>query len=277
MGLPLVQRLKFADELRQCVGIFGKRRRHHQASQNVIRASKGVDSSKTLPPPQPAELMPGSQPHPAHPLTAGQPPVYQWTMATCRSRMLLPGLTLLLLSWPALVPAEELPLTRDLPIQEFQNKAETPSYNFDAPPGGIFRSILVAEGFDEELGFRRTHEIVPINPTEVFRPEAPSVFIVFTVFPHYQSYQVVGVCYPEQVDGLDPKVPVAKDSMYLALEDESGYLKLFPSAEHWKPGRYKVEIHIGWEVTEISLTGTMRFTVAQSAKPPSGEPNVSPR
>lgn len=163
--------------------------------------------------------------------------------------------------------AEEVPLTRDVPIQEFQNQAETPHYDFDAPPKGIFRSIQLAAGFEEEVGFRRTHEIVPVNPTEVFRPDSPSVFIVFSVFPHYQGYQVMGVCYPEQVDGLDPKTPFLKDSMYLALEDESGYLKLFPPEDRWKPGKYKVEIHIGYEVSDVSLIGTMRFTVAQAGDP----------
>lgn len=162
--------------------------------------------------------------------------------------------------------AEEVPLTRDLPIQEFQNKAEPSHYDFDAPPRGIFRSIQMAAGFEEEVGFRRTHEIVPVSPMEVFRPDSPSVFIVFSVFPHYQGYQVTGVCYPEQVDGLDSATPVLKDSMYLALEDESGYLKLHPPTERWKPGKYKVEIHVGYEVSDVSLIGTMRFTVAQSAE-----------
>jgi len=63
------------------------------------------------------------------------------------------------------------------------------------------------------------------------------------------------------VDGLDPKTPVSKDSMYLALEDDTGYLKLFPPEERWPAGQYKVEIHVGWEVSDVSLMGTMRFTV----------------
>nr|MBI3612381.1 hypothetical protein [Nitrospirota bacterium] len=197
-------------------------------------------------------------------------------MTTIFSRMLLAGVVVLVLPWPMPAPAEEIPLTRDVPIQEFQNKADQPSYNFDAPPQGVFRSIQTSEGYEEELGFRRTHEIVSVSPTDVFRPEAPSVFIVFTVFPHYQAYQVIGICYPEGVEGLDPKTPVTKDSMYLALEDESGYLKLFPPSDRWKPGKYKVEIHIGWEASEISLIGTMRFTVAQAGAAPAGAAPVRP-
>jgi hypothetical protein len=56
--------------------------------------------------------------------------------------------------------------------------------------------------------------------------------------------------------------------MYIALEDHTGYLKLFPAEGRWKPGRYKVEIHAGEQVNEMSLLGTMRFTViaAQSGQ-----------
>ena len=181
-----------------------------------------------------------------------------------RLRILTAGLLAACLA-ASQVPAEEVPLTRDVPIQDFQNKAETSHYDFDAPPKGIFRSIQLAAGFEEELGYRRTHEIVPVNPMEIFLPDSPSVFIVFSVYPHYQGYQVIGICYPEQVEGLDSATPVQKDSMYLALEDESGYLKLHPPTDRWKPGKYKVEIHVGYEVSDVSLIGTMRFTVAQNA------------
>ena len=152
-------------------------------------------------------------------------------------------------------------------LPDLQDSNPLPSYDFDKPPVGLFRSIHTAEGFDEELGFRRTYEIVPVKPTDVFPPSTPAVYIVFSVFPHYQSYQVFGICYPEKVPGLDPKIVIAQDTMYLALEDESGYVKLTPPPGGWKPGQYKVEIQVGFAVNELSLTGTMRFSVAASNQP----------
>jgi hypothetical protein len=163
--------------------------------------------------------------------------------------------------------AEDLPLTKNLPIPEFQNRAQDAKpYNFDAPPEGMFRSITMAEDFEEELGFRRTHEIVPVKPTERFAPNTPAIFIIFALHQHYQAFKVFGRCLPEGVSGLEPGTVVSEDAMYIALEDETGYLRLLPPKGGWTPGRYKVEIHAGEQVNEMSLVGTMRFTIAASGK-----------
>lgn len=156
--------------------------------------------------------------------------------------------------------AEEPPLTRNVPIEKFQDLGPIEPYDFNAPPRGIFHSIVTSRNFEEELGFRRSHEIVPVDPTDEFSPDS-RVFIVFKLFQHYESFQVFGICYPEQVEGLDPAKPIAQDTMYIALEDESGYLKFFAPDRGWKPGTYKVEIYLGWEVNPIGMVGTMRFTV----------------
>ena len=184
-------------------------------------------------------------------------------MGIVRMPIIGPVLIITLLGAPAAFAAD----SGASGIPELQDKNPFSSYDFNKPPEGLFRSIQTAEGFDEELGFRRTHEIVPVRPTDVFPPSSSAVYIVFSVHQHYQPYQVFGVCYPEQVPGLDPKTQVAQDTMYLALEDESGYVRLAQPPGGWKPGRYKVEIHVGFQVNELSMMGTMRFTVAASNQP----------
>src|SRR6476660_6976424 len=98
------------------------------------------------------------------------------------------------------------------------------------------------------------------DPTESFRPDS-SVYMIFRLHQHLESFQVFGLCYPEEVAGLDPRTLLVQDTMLIALEDETGYIKLDSPSGVWKPGRYRVEIHVGWRVNEISLMGTMRFTV----------------
>lgn len=159
--------------------------------------------------------------------------------------------------------AEDLPLTKNQPITEFQNRAEDAKpYDFDAPPEGFFRSIVTAEDFEEEIGPLRSHVIVPVRPTDRFAVNTPAVFIVFLLHQHYQGFKIFGRCFPEFVPGLVPATVVTEDVMQVALEDESGYLKLSPPSGGWRPGRYKVEIHAGEEVNEMSLMGAMRFTIA---------------
>ena len=168
----------------------------------------------------------------------------------------------LLCFWFGYAQSEDLPITKNSSIPDFQNREQDMKpYDFDAPPGGMFRSITMAEGFDEELGFRRTLEIIPVRPTEQFRPDAAGVFIVFQLHQHYQAFKVFGRCFPEAVAGLDPHSIIGQDAVYITLEDESGYLKLTPPDGGWRPGRYKVEIFAGEQVNEVSLVGTMRFTV----------------
>lgn len=175
----------------------------------------------------------------------------------------------------SLLWAGDLPLTHNVPIPDFQNRTDSAQpYNFDAPPAGMFRHIVLAEGFEEELGFQRTHEIVPVKPTEQFSAGGKPVFIVFELHQHYQSFQLFGRCYPEQVPGLDGRTIVAEDAMYIALEDQTGYLKLFPSEGSWKPGQYKVEIHAGEQINDMSLMGTMRFTITASSD---AVPPISPQ
>jgi len=166
------------------------------------------------------------------------------------------------LLWAQPLLADELPLTENKPISEFQNRTEdVAGYDFDAPPRGMFRSITTAEDFEERLGFHRTHEIVPVRPTEQFASSAPAVFIVFSLHQHYQGFTIFGRCLPEVVTGIAAGAIVSEDAMHVALEDESGYLKLAAPHGGWQPGRYKVEIHAGEQISEMSLMGTMRFTI----------------
>ena len=177
--------------------------------------------------------------------------------------MLLAALSL----WSYIAAAEELPLTENVPISEFQNRPEdATAYDFDAPPQGMFRSITMAEDFEERLGFLRAHEIVPIRPTDKFPVDARAIYVVFSLHQHYQAFKVFGRCRPDRVSGLDQDTIVAEDAMHIALEDESGYLKLASPASGWKPGRYKVEIHAGEQINEMSLMGTMRFTILAANK-----------
>ncbi len=148
------------------------------------------------------------------------------------------------------------------PLDYYKNPTPDSSRLKDKTPGGLFLHITLAERFEEDFDFRRGHRYYPIHPTEVFPSDALAVHVVFRVFQHYTAYQVIGRLFPEKVPGLSGETFTDEETVYLTVEDESGYLKFFaPSQEGWIPGLYRVEIFVGFEANEVTRMGILHFTV----------------
>ncbi len=148
------------------------------------------------------------------------------------------------------------------PLDYYKNPALDLSGLQDERPGGLFLHITLAESFEEDLDLRRGHRYYPLRPTEEFASDALAVHVVFRVFKHYSAYQVIGRLFPEKVPGFSGETFSDEETAYLALEDESGYLKFFaPSQEGWIPGLYRVDIFVGYEANDFTHMGTLRFTV----------------
>jgi len=160
------------------------------------------------------------------------------------------------------VPEERVPD----PLDYYKNPARNSSGFTDETPSGLFRHITVAESFEEDLDFRRGHHYYPVKPTEAFSPDTPAVHVVFRVFKHYSAYQVIGRLFPEKVAGLSGDTFTDEETAYLAVEDDSGYLKFFaPSKNGWSPGLYRIDIFVGFEANDLTRMGTLRFTVTPNA------------
>jgi len=71
--------------------------------------------------------------------------------------------------------ADDAPITRNVPIPDFQNPNDTKSYDFDATPQGLFLSIQFAEGFEDEIGYRRSTKSFPSIQQNRFAPIRPSI------------------------------------------------------------------------------------------------------
>lgn len=136
----------------------------------------------------------------------------------------------------------------------------------DQKPKGLFLDITLAEDFDEDLEFRRGNLYYPVHPTEEFTIEAAAVYVVFRVFKHYSAYQVIGQMFPDTAKGSNTAEMIDEDTAYLALEDESGYLKFFPPIDHgWVPGQYRIDIFVGYEANAVTKMGALRFHVKEAS------------
>ncbi len=148
------------------------------------------------------------------------------------------------------------------PYTGYSNSPNLPSS--DHKPEGLFADIVFAESVEEDRTIRRGHILVPVNPTDTFPQSAKSVHLVFTVHEHLAPFQIIGRLFPEQVPGTDPSQWIDEDRAELALEDESGYLKFFAKDGIWKPGRYRVDVYVGYMVNTMNKMGTMRFAINSS-------------
>ncbi len=155
------------------------------------------------------------------------------------------------------------------PLPYYNNlpRLGTPSQSpLDQKPKGLFLDITLAEDFDEDLEFRRGNRYYPVRPTEEFRVDIPAVYVVFRVFKHYSAYQVIGQLFPDTIEERNAQEMIDEDTAYLAVEDESGYLKFFPPTDHgWMPGEYRIDIFVGYEANAVTKMGTLRFRVVKAS------------
>ena len=152
------------------------------------------------------------------------------------------------------------------PLDYYKNPTPDSSAFQNETPGGLFLHITLAEGVEEDLDVRLGHRYYPIRPTQAFPPDALAIHVVFRVFKHYSAYQVIGRLFPEQVPGLSGETFTDEETAYLAVEDESGFLKFFSQTQNgWIPGLYRIDIFVGFEANDLTRMGSLRFTVTPKA------------
>ncbi len=153
------------------------------------------------------------------------------------------------------------------PDQDYSSSPTIPST--DQKPGGLFQSLDFAESVELDPTIRRGHMYVPVNPTETFSSQIPSIYLVFSVHKHLSSYQIIGRLFHESGSRGNSSQLIDEESAELATEDESGYLKFFPPNATWPSGQYRVDIYVGYVANPVNQMGSMHFTVASSSVAPS--------
>ena len=157
---------------------------------------------------------------------------------------------------------DKSPTVGSAPYDNYSDSPNLPST--DHKPGGLFADMVFAESVEEDRTIRRGHILVPVNATDIFPTSAKAVHLVFAVHEHLAPFQVIGRLFPEMVPETDANLWIDEDIADLALEDESGYLKFFAPDEKWQPGRYRVDVYVGYMVNTMNKMGTMRFSIEQN-------------
>ena len=174
---------------------------------------------------------------------------------------------------------------RDLVAPKEQSTTEidpTQSPSFDEQKKGIpqslFTWIKMAKGYDVEWDsfgrkgwYTQDPRLKPIEPTSVFTPDTPAIYIVFEVAPLEDPAQFSAQWFLEAIEGKLPDAPMGKDSLEVPGHERYGFLELKRKEEKWPVGKYQVKIFItplGQQPFHAAnQVGTMRFSIVDSASP----------
>jgi hypothetical protein len=175
---------------------------------------------------------------------------------------------------------------RDLVIPKEQSTTEadpTQSPSFDEQKKGIpqslFTWIKMAKGYDVEWDsfgrkgwYTQDPRLKPIDPTSVFTPDQPAIYIVFEVAPLEDPAQFSAQWFLEGADGKPSDAPMGKDSLEVPGHERYGFLELKRAGEKWPVGKYQVKIFItpmGQQPFHAAnQVGMMRFSIVESMPAP---------
>ena len=171
---------------------------------------------------------------------------------------------------------------RDLVAPKEQSTTEidpTQSPSFDEQKKGIpqslFTWIKMAKGYDVEWDsfgrkgwYTQDPRLKPIEPTSVFTPETPAIYIVFEVAPLEDPAQFSAQWFLEGAEGKPSDAPMGKDSLEVPGHERYGFLELKRKDDKWPVGKYQVKLFItplGQQPFHAAnQVGTMRFSIVDA-------------
>jgi len=132
---------------------------------------------------------------------------------------------------------------------------------------GMFRSIVMARGFEIDEGKAGLHPTRAVGVTDTFYPDSPAVYVVTELLVSaFHMFRITGRFILEDPDGRPIGTVVHTDTALFENEDNGGYLIMRQPPGGFPVGKYRVEIHYGEEINDISLLTLARFKVV----PPTG-------
>lgn len=196
--------------------------------------------------------------------TAGQIVPMKWVMAGLMAGVVASGAT---------VDARDLLAPKEQGQTEFDS---TQSPSFDNQRKGVPQSLFVWikmarnyevewDSFGRKGWYTQDPRLKPIEPTTVFTPETPAVYIVFEVAPLEDPAQFSAQWFLEGEEGKLSEVPLGRDSLEVPGHERYGFLELKKPAGEWIKGAYLVKLFItplGQQPFHAAnQVGTMRFTI----------------
>ena len=131
---------------------------------------------------------------------------------------------------------------------------------------GLFRKIVTARGADLDDSRTSYHSIKSIGETDTFPSNTPEVYVVIELLQSaFDMFRLIGRFILEDPDGKPIGTLLYTDKAHFEFEDTGGYLVMKRPPGGFPVGNYRVEIHYGDQINDISLLTLARFKVVAPA------------
>lgn len=137
---------------------------------------------------------------------------------------------------------------------------------------GLFNKIVTARGAEIDPGQAGLHMIRAIEATNTFFANTPEIYVVIELKQSaFDMFELIGRFILEDPDGKPIGRLLHTDRAHFEFSDTGGYMLMKQPQGGYPVGNYRVEIHYGEQVNDISLLTLVRFQVlpASATPPPS--------
>jgi hypothetical protein len=137
---------------------------------------------------------------------------------------------------------------------------------------GLFNKIVMARGAEIDPGRTGYHMIRAIEPASIFPPNTPEIYIVMELKQSaFDMFELIARFILEDPEGKPVGRLLHTDRAHFEFSDTGGYMTMKQPPGGFSIGDYRVEIHYGEQVNDISLLTIIRFQVlpATATTPPS--------
>ena len=131
---------------------------------------------------------------------------------------------------------------------------------------GLFNRIVTARGAEIDPGRAGVHMIRAIEPTSTFAPNTPEIYVVIELKQSaFDMFELIARFILEDPDGKPVGTLLHTDRAHFEFSDTGGYMLLKQPEGGFPVGNYRIEIHYGEQVNDISLMTLVRFKVVTTA------------
>jgi protein-disulfide isomerase len=127
---------------------------------------------------------------------------------------------------------------------------------------GLFNRVVTARGADIDPGRTGLHMVKPIDVTDTFPSSAPEVYVVIELKQSaFDMFRMIARFILEDPSGEPVGTLLHTDRAHFEFSDTGGFLMMKQPRGGFPAGNYRVELHYGEEVNDLSLLTLVRFKV----------------